>query len=558
MSEHNENKNSMEERELMQSSNEEDNSKLKEVYASFHPEISNLVDDGGGSGGGIPYNEAVSIVTEIYKTHLGRAPDAGGLDYWVTRLTNNGSTAYEVLTEIMNSDEAHSYTRSLESSVNSIYQQELGRSADSGGLAYYVDKLRIGYSIYDVRTEISVSQEAIDYRKRIIASTPLPVINVPQNVVPYYSQISSFYKSGAFTSGFYQGMSLQQIVDTYSRYLNGAGTYMSTGELDSYAERMAGSIYSYHGSFNPEGYDPIGFGKDGFNRETGLDINGNDRFGFNPATQLEFVKNSLQEATGYIFNNVSDMGSLLNSASNVINNSADRAAVNQFLQTFSIPYTIQGNQVIQQVPVSHVRPQPQTVIDVPTYAPPPPPPRITPRPSSSVSPRTVVLAGADRSIIDAAFLKLPAYIIQILNEAGISVKIVRDTIVEAFPALNNVIPRGWRVSWNTVPGIFDPNTSTIVLASSSVNRTGSGDFRLHEIGHAYDWAVGGASRTDGFTNAWMLDRVTLGPYYNQLDTVAAREETYAEAFSAYYSRNTSWFSNRPNLQRYFQSMPSPR
>lgn len=35
------------------------------------------------------YSEAVTYVTGLYKTYLGREPDSAGLDYWATGLANN-------------------------------------------------------------------------------------------------------------------------------------------------------------------------------------------------------------------------------------------------------------------------------------------------------------------------------------------------------------------------------------------------------------------------------------------------------------------------------------
>jgi hypothetical protein len=79
------------------------------------------------------------FVTTLYQEFLGRAPDAGGLQYFMGLLASNRNEV-QILAAIVGSDEY--YLRAGGTSdgfVNAIYRDLLGRSPDASGLPYWVN-----------------------------------------------------------------------------------------------------------------------------------------------------------------------------------------------------------------------------------------------------------------------------------------------------------------------------------------------------------------------------------------------------------------------------------
>jgi len=97
-------------------------------------------------------------VTQLYVSLFGRAPDAGGLGYWVGQL-DGGKTIQAVAQEIYNSPEARAYGYSAASTNSEIiakfYTNVLGRTADDTGLAFWTAKLNtVGVTKGSVFVEI--------------------------------------------------------------------------------------------------------------------------------------------------------------------------------------------------------------------------------------------------------------------------------------------------------------------------------------------------------------------------------------------------------------------
>ncbi|AWN41718.1 DUF4214 domain-containing protein [Methylobacterium durans] len=81
-------------------------------------------------------------VYALYEGLLGRAPDAGGLEYWADRF-DHGTSARDLGQLLLSSPEGQTRTGGLSSGdfVNQLYQTTLGRPADGGGLAYWTDQI---------------------------------------------------------------------------------------------------------------------------------------------------------------------------------------------------------------------------------------------------------------------------------------------------------------------------------------------------------------------------------------------------------------------------------
>jgi hypothetical protein len=79
--------------------------------------------------------DATTFVTAVYNNLLGRAPDTGGLNFWVSVIQNNGFTNQQVATDIWRS------TEHRQDEVLSYYNNFLHRTADAGGLAFWTSVL---------------------------------------------------------------------------------------------------------------------------------------------------------------------------------------------------------------------------------------------------------------------------------------------------------------------------------------------------------------------------------------------------------------------------------
>lgn len=91
-------------------------------------------------------------INKIYQEVLGRDADSQGLITWLTELSRT-TTLKDIRSRIAKSKEAKSV-------INQIYQEMLGRSVDRSGLKTYTNHLARGWSQNDVREHIQRSDEA--------------------------------------------------------------------------------------------------------------------------------------------------------------------------------------------------------------------------------------------------------------------------------------------------------------------------------------------------------------------------------------------------------------
>ena len=96
-------------------------------------------------------------IEHLYKTELGRAPDAEGLSNW-TNLYNTGMSLDDIRQQIGGSDEGQRFD------INSLYRDELGREADTGGFNAWLGQLQGGMSLDDIRNQGFRGSE--EYKKR--------------------------------------------------------------------------------------------------------------------------------------------------------------------------------------------------------------------------------------------------------------------------------------------------------------------------------------------------------------------------------------------------------
>jgi len=96
-------------------------------------------------------NYANEVVTPAYVKFLGREPDAGGLAYWAGQLQVGNLTDEGLAAELVASDEYFMRAGGTNQLwVDALYQDLLGRQADSLGESYWVGQLNAAASRADV------------------------------------------------------------------------------------------------------------------------------------------------------------------------------------------------------------------------------------------------------------------------------------------------------------------------------------------------------------------------------------------------------------------------
>ena len=94
-------------------------------------------------------NTKQAVVANLYQAVFGRTADAGGLEYWFD-VADQGVSMQTIAQGFMSSSEYTGATQTNAQFLNTLYQELLGRNADDGGNAFWLEKLAEGVSRADV------------------------------------------------------------------------------------------------------------------------------------------------------------------------------------------------------------------------------------------------------------------------------------------------------------------------------------------------------------------------------------------------------------------------
>jgi hypothetical protein len=104
----------------------------------------------------------VHAVTRLYKAYFLRNPDHGGFTYWMNRRGEGRTLASISQSFAVSSEFTNRYgTLSNAGFVDRVYQNVLGRPADSGGRTYWTNQLNAGTSRGQVMANFSQSSEFV-------------------------------------------------------------------------------------------------------------------------------------------------------------------------------------------------------------------------------------------------------------------------------------------------------------------------------------------------------------------------------------------------------------
>ena len=163
------------------------------------------------------WNVVIDQASRLYQSSLGRSADNAGLLYW-TRVRLNGLSAQALAENLLASSErmANSGSQTNAQFVEQLYQDVLGRSSDSDGLAYWVGQLNGSLRRSALVLLFSDSAENVDR-----TDTRTPLTDHQSQVCRLYETI--FHRTPddggyAYWVGLLDGgMTNQQVVDQMLR-----------------------------------------------------------------------------------------------------------------------------------------------------------------------------------------------------------------------------------------------------------------------------------------------------------------------------------------------------
>jgi hypothetical protein len=170
-----------------------------------------------------PTNPQQIYVDSVYQQVLGRRADSAGLTYWVGRM-NQGASRDEVALEIQHSQEGQNNV------IFDLYQQLLGRTPDATGYAYWGTLYSQGATIDQLRAGIASSSEYFairggstnaGYVKALLSDflNREPDTNTTNVFLNAQAAGATTYDV-AFTIATSNEAHKQLVLDEFSRYLN--------------------------------------------------------------------------------------------------------------------------------------------------------------------------------------------------------------------------------------------------------------------------------------------------------------------------------------------------
>lgn len=162
-------------------------------------------------------------ITRLYDTVLQRGADAPGLDYWMDEIEDRGSTIEFAAASLLGSQEFQATAGHLSDAdfVSYLYQHALGRSGDTAGEAYWVERLSEGMNRADVLLGFSESGEHRILTEDLIAQGLFETDDAYQSIALLYDSFAGrapdsaglIYWAGMVQSG---AMTLAEVAENFA------------------------------------------------------------------------------------------------------------------------------------------------------------------------------------------------------------------------------------------------------------------------------------------------------------------------------------------------------
>ncbi|RZT44891.1 Ca2+-binding RTX toxin-like protein [Sphingomonas sp. BK036] len=132
-------------------------------------------------------------IIRLYDTVLDRGPDGAGLDFWIDQVEDRGAPLTAVANAFASDAGFQSATGSLSNGafVDYIYQQALGRAADSGGRAYWTAQLDSGLSRGEFMVGLSEGTEHRGLTADIVGQGYFQTDDTYQSIALLYDSTSN-------------------------------------------------------------------------------------------------------------------------------------------------------------------------------------------------------------------------------------------------------------------------------------------------------------------------------------------------------------------------------
>jgi hypothetical protein len=106
-----------------------------------------------------------AFLSNMYQGILGRAPDEGGLDYWHGQLESGDMNEQQIFKSFAESPEFQGlYKNNPNDAIGDLYQYSFNRAPDQGGLDYWLGQAKGGMGLGDMVNAFNNSQEGQNMR----------------------------------------------------------------------------------------------------------------------------------------------------------------------------------------------------------------------------------------------------------------------------------------------------------------------------------------------------------------------------------------------------------
>ena len=227
-------------------------------------------------------DEIKQSVVELYVATFNRAPDAAGLDYWVSNIVDKSWSINDVAYSMFQSSEvSQTYSLSLSNTnfLNAVYNNVLGRAGDADGIAYWLNEMAQGTSrdsmiitiINGAKADTGSADDKLVLQNKTEVGVYFSVTKALEHVETAYSILENVTKESSTV------VDAKDLTDIYIATAAGSSVIKGTSTADNIDGTSAADyIYSFAGddtilAYDGANYIVSGAGADAIYSGTGID-----------------------------------------------------------------------------------------------------------------------------------------------------------------------------------------------------------------------------------------------------------------------------------------------